>query len=484
MTKKLIFTIISCITGIYSNSQTHQLFLKPGSSGKDAYIHDLNVNQNLGTHNDYAAIAWTCNGPQCNARGLLDFDWSLLPAGAIITQASLKLYLNPTSTNGTSSGDNIAWVERITSPWEEMNVTWANQPTVTQVHRTTVGPSASNSAYSTDVTQLVIDILDNPMAGFGFRISLQTEDYYRRLMFASSDNADCSIHPELLVEYTLPTGPNPPVTTVTHLNLQPDPSAGKDAYIHDLHIDENRGNSNEFASVTWTCSGPQCIAHSLIDFDLSSIPSNSEIIDATLYLYQNSSSSNGPHSGDNASYLRSITQQWDEQTVTWANAPATTTFDQVLLNSSVSSTQNYEVNVSQLIQNQIDNPEAAFGMMISLVNESPYKRLTFASSDNLNCSLRPRLEISYRPSSLGIPTHPKDSDFIHVYPNPTSGGFYLETKENASYVLTDPKGEIVLNGNTIKSTENRLDINTLSAGIYFLQVVSDGNSFVQKIVKN
>ena len=38
---------------------------------------------------------------------------------------------------------------------------------------------------------------------YGFMLKLETEEYYRRMVFASSDNNDSEIHPKLDIYYTI-----------------------------------------------------------------------------------------------------------------------------------------------------------------------------------------------------------------------------------------------------------------------------------------
>lgn len=472
--------IISLLSSSIGYSQSYQLRLKPGASdGKDAYIHDLNVNQNLGNHADYAAVAWTCSGAPCIARGLIDFNWSLVPAGANITSAKLKLFANASSSNGAISGNNESWIERITSPWDEQNVTWASQPSVSINNRVaTISVPAGSGMYEYNVTSLVNDILADRTNSYGFRLSLQTEQYYRRVMYASSDHQDCSLHPELVIEYTLSQSSQ----QNNFLSLQPDAFQGKDAYIHDIYPNQNLGNNTDFASVAWTCNGTPCTAKSLIDFDLTTIPAHSEITEAKLYLYQNPASGNGPHSGNNASVLQRITSTWSEQTVTWATAPSVTAFNQVQIPQSSSSTENYILNVKELIQDYVNDPVNSFGFMISLVNETYYRRLTFASSDSPDCALRPKLEVTYKSPSLGTNEILQDRS-INIFPNPSSGVINIETLQNAKYIVTDINGRSILSGSLIRDIDNTLDVSFLNEGIYLMHIELDDKIIIKKFLK-
>jgi hypothetical protein len=58
-----------------------------------------------------------------------------------------------------------------------------------------------------NVTQLVQDILNQtPANRFGFLIRLQTESYYRNILFASSEDGNAALHPKLEVTFNTCVG--------------------------------------------------------------------------------------------------------------------------------------------------------------------------------------------------------------------------------------------------------------------------------------
>lgn len=85
-------------------------------------------------------------------------------------------------------------------------------------------------------------------------------------------------------------------------------------------------------ATAWTSSGSATTMRTLLRFNLASIPQNSVIQSATLYLYSNpaitnpnAADGNSQLSGSNAFYLEKVTATWTATTVTWNNQPATTT---------------------------------------------------------------------------------------------------------------------------------------------------------------
>lgn len=186
---------------------------------------------------------------------------------------------------------------------------------------------------------------------------------------------------------------------VKTLVFQPD-SLGKDAIISELGPNTPRGNYDELIASAWTNNGIPFNIRSLIEFDLSSIPNDAMVINATLSLYgYYSTVAPGGHStdsGPNDCYIRQISQPWDEQTVTWNTQPLTSTINQVVLPASTSLHQDYlNIDVSDLVKAMVSNPSANHGFMLSLLQESHYRRMVFGSGDNPDSTLRPKLVISF-----------------------------------------------------------------------------------------
>ncbi len=186
----------------------------------------------------------------------------------------------------------------------------------------------------------------------------------------------------------------------TSITLQPTPAQGKDAMVYSCvpcgYDNTNYGNKKDFDAMAWTNGGNFGIARSLMQFDLSSVPANVLITDARLSLYYNSTSIEGYHSGINAAYLQRIIAPWTESTVTWNNQPGTTTYNQVLIPTTTNNSQNcLNINVTNFICDMVNNPGSNHGFMLRLVTENGFRKLIFASSDNVSASLRPKLVITY-----------------------------------------------------------------------------------------
>jgi hypothetical protein len=176
----------------------------------DAQISDHNP---TGTHGSYGIIsaqAWTVGGNPATQRALINPDLSSIPSGATITKANLVLRGDADynyaggAVYGHSqlNGSNAATLRRITSSWNESSVTWNTKPTTDDINAVQIPASTSaDQIYTINVLQLVKDQYTNPSSYFGFCIQLNTETYYRSLIFASSDG-DADLKPTLEIEYT------------------------------------------------------------------------------------------------------------------------------------------------------------------------------------------------------------------------------------------------------------------------------------------
>lgn len=174
---------------------------------------------NYGDIPEVSASAWTWHIYGCDAaysRGLLKFtELSSIPSDAIIIAAELKLY-------GTSNGvgcnyypgashpySNESFIQMVTSDWDENIVTWDTQPTTTTINQTSFSSSSTQYNHnfynnSNELITMVQSMVSNPNNNFGFMIKLQNENIYRRITFASSENENSELWPELTIEYTIP----------------------------------------------------------------------------------------------------------------------------------------------------------------------------------------------------------------------------------------------------------------------------------------
>jgi hypothetical protein len=176
------------------------------------------------------------------------------------------------------------------------------------------------------------------------------------------------------------------------LVLQPGPIDGNDAVVQSNYPDSNFVTSQDFVASAWTNNSVFLIQRSLIQFDLTSIPTNSTVISAVLSLSTNLNSGNYElDAGANASYLLRILASWNQSLVTWNNQPPFSVLNPVILPQSTSDTEHYYVDVTSHVQDMVSNPLTNFGWMFKLQTEQTYRDLVFASSNNTMAAWRPKL---------------------------------------------------------------------------------------------
>ncbi len=184
-------------------------------------------------------------------------------------------------------------------------------------------------------------------------------------------------------------------TAAETLVLQPGPAQGKDTYVA-----SSQSSSNYGASSTLQVSYSE---HPALQFDLSSLPAHARVLSAELELYATNVGFGG-YVG-----LRRITRSWVEGTkqgsgsadgATWntsdGSVPWTTPGGDAEATSSASvslgGTGWYAFDVTALVDSWRAGRVANLGVGLSIFL---FTSADFASSDDSNASLRPRLTITY-----------------------------------------------------------------------------------------
>ncbi|MEO5889074.1 MAG: DNRLRE domain-containing protein [Ferruginibacter sp.] len=179
--------------------------LKPTNNLYEGFVDsDYPVGFTTDTQIDMAA--WTSNGNKLVQRTFIKFDYSGIPPGATIDSAKLYLYAvtGPHGGNGIDAHfgtGNACYIKRITSTWTLPNpFTWSNQPISTATNQVII-PQSTNAFENSviNVTDLVKDMQIN--GNNGFAIVLQNETIYNIRQYASSNNADVTKHPALVISY-------------------------------------------------------------------------------------------------------------------------------------------------------------------------------------------------------------------------------------------------------------------------------------------
>lgn len=183
-----------------------------------------------------------------------------------------------------------------------------------------------------------------------------------------------------------------PVTLDPTTVIQPDPTAGKDAYV-DTGIGSNLGTE-----INLRCGDPvtaSAYTRSYLQPNLSSIPVNAAIVSAQLELYNEGG---GDANALTASAYR-VTAAWDEMTIVASSQP---TFD-ATAQSTASNIANVAgwvawTGLTALVQNWLTGAWPNYGLVIKKAVDgvSSSDRKWFWSSDYATTpSLRPKWTITY-----------------------------------------------------------------------------------------
>jgi hypothetical protein len=476
---KLIITLSFLLIGLVQNAQT-TIVIQPGSEGKDAVIWNNGSNINFGNALNNNIYTWTNNGSLGLKRALIEFDLSQIPENAVITSALMSLYYNP--VDGTESydyqyGDNAFFIQKVTSSWSENAVKWNNQPTYTSENNVALPASSSGTQdyLDMDVTDLVIDMLDN--SNYGFIMKMQDEQNpYRGLLFASSDHPNAALHPKLVITYIEDNN--------DCITLKPG-AEGKDAAVWN-NGQTNNGDRESLNIYTWTNSGYLGVKRAFLEFDLSEVPEDATISSASMSLYYNpvdNLESVDYHSGNNAFYIQRVTSSWIENTIIWNNQPNSTVENRVEIPASTSETQDYiDIDVIDLINDMLDDNN---GFLIRMKDENnPYKILLFASGDHPDSTLHPELKVCWRRTTEV--NEIENSIVFSVYPNPANGVFNVELLEAVligfNYNVINLNGQIVRKGQ-VTDDRFQIDLSNSEKGIYFLRLTNDkGESWSKKLL--
>ncbi len=167
------------------------------------------------------------------------------------------------------------------------------------------------------------------------------------------------------------------------INLNP----VQDSYIEKLNPSQNYGKENDL----WVVDYPDnWTTRSLLKFDLSGIPPEAEIHNATLelYLYKYDDADNYEVS------IHALNDSWTETGVTWNNVP---TYSSDPIDISTVGFPKPPHYVSWDVTNAMDNMlKTNYGFLVKMANENngnPWKMKMFRSRENSTYS--PKLDIEY-----------------------------------------------------------------------------------------
>ncbi len=168
----------------------------------------------------------------------------------------------------------------------------------------------------------------------------------------------------------------------------------KDIRISSLHT--NIVTAAYTPLVAWTWDGVPGTSRQLLNFNIPTISPSAKITRATLTLYPLETEAFASSSGTNNSfYIRQITSEWSLSNVSWANQPATTTSNQVLIpHNPLITSEPIAADVTNMVKYMV-NTGKNYGFMLLLDNEVRYTSRIFCSSWHKDEAKHPCLTIEY-----------------------------------------------------------------------------------------
>ena len=279
----------------------------------------------------------------------------------------------------------------------------------------------------------------------------------------------------------------------TSVSIRLGPNTGQDCLALSNFPNTSFPEHPDLAGLAGTVFGEYYAGRSFFKFDLSEIPSDSNVIEARLSLYANPNPSNNTHDGLNKSYIRRVTSPWIDADVTFDNQPDFTHANEVILEQSTSPYQDYlNINVTDMVREMVQNPQNNYGFMLALRLEGIYRSINFASGDCPDISKRPLLVITY--GTVGIHNIsseiPAEFNLYQNFPNPfnpvTNIKFDIAGSVLTKISVYNELGKEVTNIVNERlepgSYQVRWDGSRFSSGAYFIKLETDDVKITKKII--
>lgn len=175
------------------------LTLQPNATtGLDSYIDfdnptlNFSVNPNLIMESSVASIE--------KKKGLLKFDLSSIPAGALINSATLSLW---TISYATIPSDKNHSLYRNTQDFVESTVNWNTRPTIGGLIITEPISTIAGTENQFDITTAVQNWVDGVWSNYGMTLQRASAGEISLAYVGSSDNSTATYRPKLVVNYTI-----------------------------------------------------------------------------------------------------------------------------------------------------------------------------------------------------------------------------------------------------------------------------------------
>ena len=368
------------------------------------------------------------------SRGFLKWDLSSLPAGVRISDAALRLYYVGEEAGG---GDNTFTVKvaKVVGINPDLGrATWTSPDSVVSWSRGADGGAGNLAAAEStaavgknrgwvvwNVSNMAQEWLETPGANFGMALdpaAAATAGSKRH--FASREHPDPRLRPELVITYRRPsqdlTPPGPfvpsPPLTVSPPGTLPDTVTASIGGYEDTFVNLGSDSDVNFSAEplirTYTWPANSVANRGFIRWDLSGLPDNVAVANATLWLYYVNEDAGGRDNTYTVSVAKVTGVLPDLGRATWnrydgvspwpggqnggaaAMAPAESSATIGKVHRWVSW------DVTGMVQDWVVGPETNLGMVIDGdPSAGADSNRYFASGEHPDPLLRPRLLITY-----------------------------------------------------------------------------------------
>ncbi len=193
-----LFLILVCMTitpGAFAASVT----LQPGvTDGIDTYVHSNHPAQPYGGNSNFYIVNSTSAGYM--SRMLLTFGLPSNIINAAIQSATLTMYTYNCDTGSDASA--LIYLNRVTSSWDEMTVSWNTQPAFDTAYQKSISVNDGQTGWlSFSITDIVQFWASNPAQNYGVVLEAEQLPYNFQMFYSSENTSYPLLRPMLTIEY-------------------------------------------------------------------------------------------------------------------------------------------------------------------------------------------------------------------------------------------------------------------------------------------
>ena len=403
---------------------------------QDAWIGSFQTSLNHG--NDATLHVSQSGGDSETA--LLRFDLSSLPAGAAILSATAWFYVNTEHPQGALE------LHRLTADWGESDATWDSMgANLDGAVIASIPPQASAGNWAAINLTGQVQAWVNGEPNFGLAIVAETDGIDAG--YSSRESADAA-YLEVVVgappsslaklKSTSKLGGGAAASVkrsvtlrqspVSYREIRLGPGAGRDVMLDSFYTSRNHGDHSLDLDNLGT------LEHTLIQFELGPVPHGARILSASLALYHTVTAGSPTNMGAD---LFRVKRDWVEGTqsgsgtadgATWNTWDGSSNWTQAggdfdvqpVTSGPISPAVNdwESWNIGALVQGWVDGSIPNYGLLLKGTGDT---EVSFASKEDADPSLRPKLSITYSCACGGICAAPQGSgNILMVVVNPTT----------------------------------------------------------------